>query len=482
MECNLSVSISLPKDTTKEMNLSSANLDLEDLYHRAVADPQSITRAERNAIFGQPPPEEEDRLCVAMTGHTIAQLQAKALSNPDGLALTRDEALILHHTRGVNFQAYENVTKQQRWERLLCHSQRHNNCSPLELLLDEAQRRLNSVRGEEEKAAVLIAMKRQQAIDDAELEVSRRRWQEHDRAYRLQHGTGWIRVMLRNGLLADGVECWGFVVFRTGCYGSEEGEAAWRRFRDHFDKVAQTSVLHYNSGPELWPTFRTVFVDDDEALEGASDELLCARFRGMRDGDGGKHLPKGIRTSCFLVADRAVIESEAATTAYVPRYSDDIEASVHILEEDPVVYIRAVNPDFEARAGAAEEKAKKREKDEVSGNGVGDGVRTSGTGPPAATAEGKNNAERFHNEMASFHGQATVALPRVFDWLHFVCFSAERGFDIPSSEGREGWHAIHVQTKTPEAWMRNWAANSGGLRYSEERRLQEAGTQGSTII
>ena len=84
--------------------------------------------------------------------------------------------------------------------------------------------------------------------------------------------------------------------------------------------------------------------------------------------------------------------------------------------------------------------------------------------------------------MASFQGQATVALPCVFDWLHFVCFCAEVGYDIPNYEGREGWHAIHVQTKMPEAWMRNWAANSGGLRYSEERRLQEAGTQGPTII
>jgi hypothetical protein len=77
-------------------------------------------------------------------------------------------------------------------------------------------------------------------------------------------------------------------------------------------------------------------------------------------------------------------------------------------------------------------------------------------------------------EMASFQGQATVALFRVFDWLHFVCFCAEIDYDIPNYEGCEGWHAIQMQTKMPEAWMRNWAAYTGGLRYSEEALARRA--------
>ncbi|KAK3946430.1 hypothetical protein QBC46DRAFT_444564 [Diplogelasinospora grovesii] len=56
----------------------------------------------------------------------------------------------------------------------------------------------------------------------------------------------------------------------------------------------------------------------------------------MRDGDGGERLTKGIRTSCFLVADSAAIESEAAKTLYVAKYVDDLFTSVHIRPEDPV--------------------------------------------------------------------------------------------------------------------------------------------------
>lgn len=63
--------------------------------------------------------------------------------------------------------------------------------------------------------------------------------------------------MLKHGLLQDDKDCWGFVVFRTGCYNGEEGTVAWKRFREHFELVAKTTILHYASGPELWPTFRT---------------------------------------------------------------------------------------------------------------------------------------------------------------------------------------------------------------------------------
>jgi hypothetical protein len=149
--------------------------------------------------------------------------------------------------------------------------------------------------------------------------------------------------MVLDGLFEDGAECWGFVVFRTGCYDGDEGEAAWQKFREHFNKVTEASVLHWNSGLVLWSTFRAVFVEDKEELDSASNEQLRARFRKMRDGDRGEHLlPRGIRTGCFLVADRAVIENEATRTPYVPRYADDLKASVRMRPEDPVVYIRAV--------------------------------------------------------------------------------------------------------------------------------------------
>jgi hypothetical protein len=141
----------------------------------------------------------------------------------------------------------------------------------------------------------------------------------------------------------------------------------------------------------LWSTFRAVFVEDKEELDSASNEQLRARFRKMRDGDRGEHLlPRGIRTGCFLVADRAVIENEATRTPYVPRYADDLKASVHMRPEDPVVYIRAVDPDFDVRAKAAEEKKEEGEKDEANdGNRVG----TSGKGGACYYHQGEEGGE-----------------------------------------------------------------------------------------
>ncbi|KAK3937494.1 hypothetical protein QBC46DRAFT_392626 [Diplogelasinospora grovesii] len=441
--------------------MATPNPDLEELYRRAIADPQSITRAERNAIRDWPPPEEEDRLCIAKTGRTRAELIAKAFASPDDL--TRDEAMIVHHPQGVRFDADANLSVEERREHL---KRRRIDPSPMKALQDEAERQLRVAAGEEEKAALLNAVKRQFAIDNAKQDAWLQYWREQDAARRLRSGTPWIKHMLENGLLEDSAECWGFVIFRTGCYNGEEGEAAWRKFREYFAKAAETSVLHWNSGPLLWPKFRAVFVEDKEELDDASNEQLRARFRKMRDGDGGEHLTKGIRTSCFLVADRAAIESEAAKMLYVAEYDDDLFASVYIRPEDPVAYVRAVDPDYEAPAAAAEEKKKEGGKDEAEGDEAG----TSDKAEPAATAEAKKEAEKEDDEMAGFKGEATVALPRVFDWLHYVCFSAERGISAAGLDLREGWRAIYVQTKTPEAWIRNLASNSGSLLYAHVPR------------
>jgi hypothetical protein len=175
--------------------------------------------------------------------------------------------------------------------------------------------------------------------------------------------------------------------------------------------------------------FRAVFVEDKDELDGASNEQLRARFRQMREHDGerGGRLSKGIRTNCFLVADSAAIESEAAQTPYEPRYVDDLDASVHIRDDDPVVYIRAVDPDWEA---------------------------------PAADEEGKEKSE---DDMAGFKGEVTLALPRVFDWLHYICFNAEMGIENPSVDRGDGWRAIYNQARRPEAWIRNSAPTSHTL-------------------
>lgn len=80
-----------------------------------------------------------------------------------------------------------------------------------------------------------------------------RRWDEWVAEPQLQNGTAWIRDLIKNNLLD--AECWGFVVFRTAGYGTQQGEEAWRRFREYFETAVKAAILHYNSGPLLWPKF-----------------------------------------------------------------------------------------------------------------------------------------------------------------------------------------------------------------------------------
>lgn len=434
-----------------------AKPELEELYRRAAADPRSISRAQRNAIWGHPPPEEEDRLCIAKTGHARAGLVAKAIASPD--ELTFCEAQIL--CRGVNYDIPESADPPSLDQLDMLMLQHFQEPTPLEKLQNEAVNQIWAVRSAAETAALVNAINRRRAMEAIEIEAREEKWREFERARRLKVGTSWIRRMLQAGLLEDGAQCWGFVVFRTGCYHGEEGEAAWQRFRDYLLKVAEISVLHWNSGPELRPSLRVFFVEDKE-LDNASNEQLRARFGKMRDGGGGEHLPKGIRTNCFLVADEPVIKSEAAQTPYTPWYTDDLEMSVEIPEEDPVVYIRAVDPDYVAPTAPAERTTEDRA-DEVPGDRTTPTSRNSSSVAPADT---NVVAKWVEEEMADFKGEATVALPRVFDWLHCACFYAERGIDptfgiTPTWVSRKGWHTVHVQTKRPEEWVRNWPPNLG---------------------
>lgn len=52
-----------------------------ELHQRiaAAADPASVTRAERNQIYLQPPPDEEDRLCKEKVDLTVEDPKGKAM-------------------------------------------------------------------------------------------------------------------------------------------------------------------------------------------------------------------------------------------------------------------------------------------------------------------------------------------------------------------------------------------------------------------
>lgn len=410
-----------------ELNMTAqiSDLSLEKLCRRAIADPHSITRDEYNIIWQWPSPDEEDRICVEKTGHTRAELVAKALATPDDL--TRDEAMILHHPLGVHFETQGSLFDPPGND--------HTQSSQLEQLRGQATGVLRGATSEDAKRAIMNACNRQNAIDQAEIDEVQRRWDEWEAARRLARGTAWINDLVKNGLLD--AECWGFVVFRTGGYGSQQGDEAWRRFREYFDNAAKATILHWNSGPLLWPKFSALFVEREE-LNAASHERLRMEFERMRDDDASadQQLPKGIRTSCFLVADNAAIESHAVKTGFIVR--DELDFDPH--EDEPAVYLRAVHPDFQLNKQSSKAEAGV---ESVSSHGVPD----------------------QDDGMAGFTGEVTVVLPRVFDWLNCVCFESECGKAWKGRPLGKGWHDIYTQTKVPEVWTRDWAPNSGRVSY-----------------
>ncbi|KAM0524432.1 hypothetical protein ACHAPE_000526 [Trichoderma viride] len=77
----------------------------------AAADPASVTRADKNQIFGQPPPDEEDGLCQAKIGMTMEELRRKVMS--DSESLTEPECDILRY--GSTYEWGQPKVSRRQW-------------------------------------------------------------------------------------------------------------------------------------------------------------------------------------------------------------------------------------------------------------------------------------------------------------------------------------------------------------------------------
>lgn len=90
--------------TTTNTNNSGITPELRALYQKAIATPNAITHAEKNLILERPPPDEEERLCLAKVHLTLPQLQEKAIAHPE--QLTPLEAKIIMH--GADYDPAQN--------------------------------------------------------------------------------------------------------------------------------------------------------------------------------------------------------------------------------------------------------------------------------------------------------------------------------------------------------------------------------------
>lgn len=272
--------------------------EMRDLYRRASDDPDSLSPAEKNRVFGRIPPEDEERLCQERLGCTKEQLYEKALNQVDDLSMLECDMII----RGCDYD----------WRNL------SNKATDLDRILKlSIEDRMLVLKGREaiKGPAILRAAQKRKQYTKGRAEEARQKSQEL-RIARQGHRAAWVQAMVDRDLPR-----WGFVVMRTE-YSDPRSDEAWKGFQARYDTVGKLIMQNWSGRPpkaELWSTLETVFLSD-ATLDGASTDALRERFKSMREG-----LPEGIRRDCFLVQDKLLADTEWRT-------------------------IRAVNPDFDPEA------------------------------------------------------------------------------------------------------------------------------------
>ncbi|RSL45155.1 hypothetical protein CEP54_014387 [Fusarium duplospermum] len=272
--------------------------EMRALYQRAKDDPDSLSPAEKNRVFGRIPPEDEERLCLERLGCTKDELYEKALTQSENLSMLECDMVI----RGCDYDWKKIANKATDLERLMTLSQ---------------EDRLLILKGREaiKGPAILQAASKRKKYTSVRANEARQK-QEQLKIARQGQRADWVQDMVNRDLPR-----WGFVVMRTE-YSDPRSDEAWEKFRERYDNIGEQIMDSWSGRPpkvELWKTLETVFVSDP-TLEGASADALRERFKNMRED-----LPEGIRRDCFLVQDNLLAETER-------------------------LMIRAVNPDYDAEA------------------------------------------------------------------------------------------------------------------------------------
>ncbi len=267
-------------------NLDSSNglSPLQGLYHKAIASPHTITRAERNQIQSRPTPSEEDALCLSATSYTFHALVQKAITEPS--TLTDTEARIL--SDGANQPSSADINKTYAGFMAMPKEERD--------LMDEARR--VSADSQETEAK----LKAWDVIDkrDTEKRAAARQQREAARAApgqerdRVEQKKAWVKT-LEHKCWAE----WGFVCFRSS-YGDDE---AWTRAKDRMATITTAALATVSAADVVKQTWKIQYVED-EALKGIEAEGLRERFKSLVEAGG---VSEGIRTDYFISADDTVV-------------------------------------------------------------------------------------------------------------------------------------------------------------------------------
>lgn len=308
---------------------------LGPLCHRALTAPATLTPVERHTLLNRPPPAEENALCTARTGQTLADLVRKALSSsarstssapPPPPPLSRLEADILVYGPAHGQRTREDEAARLAPYRALTAAQR-----------DLVDRAAVAVSDPDEDRARDVAWKVLRGYQETERRAARtpadhtgpgaggaQELRAQAMVFPWERGN-WVDLVAEKGW-----EEWGLVVLRTA-YGDEE---AWRGFQGKFDALAAEELRKLSGAERIAGGFRLRYVEDEGRLRGQRQAALLAYMAEMRR-EG--RIPPGFVQDYFIACDEDVVRTFMAGMVdwRVPVYDatftvgDDEEGGYH---------------------------------------------------------------------------------------------------------------------------------------------------------
>ncbi|KAK9776414.1 hypothetical protein AB5N19_13031 [Seiridium cardinale] len=287
--------------------------------------PPRVSRAERNILNLQPPPDEEDRLCREKVGLDLEELKAKVMASPDTLSQAETDIIIL----GAQ---YDRQTETGRvsafWTNDLPPEEKQFIQQARNLIADDHEMEVwkkahfRSRVFTEERRAMLEATRPQRVREKrAAMEAST-----------IASMPYWAREIAKSKPWQ-----WGFVVFRTA-YGHDT-QQGFRMFKKFFEKTCRDHLKsQWHEVALLLRKHKSVWVDD-ESLNSADVGTLRARFKAMREQN---EIPHQLATDCFLVADDRVLQ-ESCTKPFTLQVKPFTNSDYW---QDELV-VKAVDPDFD---------------------------------------------------------------------------------------------------------------------------------------
>lgn len=259
------------------------------LCMKAISDPSSISRAERNLINCRPPPGEEDDLCIAQCGLDMKSLASKAISYSSfplsNSPLSGIEATILHS--GVDCLTLK--------DRITYFTTKSNFSNYLTQLMGSARRALISPRTETIIKIARHVVRQLHKIPKAD-----------DEALEMAYSSECLAGGPTMELVGDWMKYtpWGLICVRTH-YGDE---AAWNTFIRSTNAIARRELRKLISNDSRVDSFDIMCIENAQVLPDA-DPLSIRSFFAV--GATEDRYPLDFRLDYFLVADENIIAASS---------------------------------------------------------------------------------------------------------------------------------------------------------------------------